>query len=76
MSHEVVRRKGKLGDEPFLEDTRIRVSDIAIKYEDLGYSIGEILEAYERLEESDIEQALNYFYSNKESFNETKAETA
>ena len=76
MGREIVRRKGKLGDEPFLEDTRIRVSDIAIKYEDLGRSMEEISQTYERLQKSDIKQALNYFYSKKESFNETKAETA
>ena len=66
-----------LGGEAFLEDTRIRVSDIAIKYEELGYSIEEILEAYPRLDQSDVEKALNFYYRNKERFHSvTGAETA
>ena len=59
---------GVLGGEPFLEGTRVRVSDVAVKYEDLGYSLEEIVAAYERLDEEDVEEALNYFYKNKDSF--------
>lgn len=54
----ITKKKGKLGGEPFLEDTRIRVSDIVVKYEKLGYSIEEILEAYPRLDRADIHMAL------------------
>jgi uncharacterized protein (DUF433 family) len=66
MSREIVKDESRLGGKPFLEGTRIRVSDIAVKYEKLGYSIEELLEAYERLERSDIHSALSYFYSNED----------
>ena len=70
MTREIVSDNNILGGQPYLEDTRIRVSDIAVKYEDLGYSIPEILEAYERLGREDVEEALSYFYSNKEMIGE------
>jgi uncharacterized protein (DUF433 family) len=72
MSKAIVSQKDVLGEESFLEGTRIRVSDIAIKYEELGYTVDEILEAYERLERSDVESALSHFYTE----NVRKGETA
>jgi uncharacterized protein (DUF433 family) len=57
----------RLEGQPFLEDTRIRVTDIAMKYEKLGYSIEEILQAYERLDRSDVHNALAYFYRNEDN---------
>jgi len=76
MSKNIVEEEGVLGGEPFLEGTRIRVSDVAVKYEGLGHSVDEILKAYQRLDEPDVEAALNYFYSNRDVFREVKAETA
>ena len=73
MSREVKSEEGVLGGEPFLQGTRIRVSDVAVKYEELGYTVDEILEAYPRLSEEDVENALNYFYSNKPGFTEGSA---
>jgi uncharacterized protein (DUF433 family) len=64
----VVESEDKFNGEEYLEDTRIRVSDIAVKYEKLRYSIDELLEAYERLERADIHNALAYYYRNEESF--------
>lgn len=61
MVRKIVSDKDKLGGEPFLEDTRIRVSDIAVKYEELGYTLEEISEAYQRLDREDIEKALSYY---------------
>lgn len=71
MAREVVVDSEKLGGEPFLEDTRVRVSDIAVKYEKLGYSIEELLEAYPRLEREDVHTALAYFYSNEKELSES-----
>jgi len=65
MAREIVTDSEKLGGEPYLEGTRIRVSDIAVKYEKLGYSVDEILEAYPRLDRSDVHAALSYFYSHR-----------
>ena len=60
MARKINSDKSKLGGEPFLKGTRIRVSDIAGKYEDLGYTLEEIAEAYKQLETEDIENALSY----------------
>lgn len=62
----VISREGKLGGQPFLKGTRIRISDIAVKYEKLGYSVNELLQAYPDLNKSDIHTALAYYYRNKE----------
>ena len=64
---KILTDEKKLGGEAFLEDTRIRVSDIAVKYEQLGYSKEDILEAYPRLNKEEIEKALNLYYRNKEN---------
>jgi len=59
MAREIVSDQEILGGEPFLEDTRIRVSDISVKYEELGYTVDEICKAYERLEKEDIESIVS-----------------
>lgn len=56
----------KMGGEPYLKGTRVRVTDVAVKFEKLGYSVDEVLEAYPRLERSDVHTALSYFYDNEE----------
>ena len=72
MSREIVSNENKLGGKPYLENTRVRVSDIAIKYEELGYTVEDILEAYRRLDEEDIEKALSYYYRNRERFRQNQ----
>lgn len=76
MTREIVSSKNKLGGEPYLKNTRVRVSDIAIKYEELGYTVEDILEAYRRLDEEDIEKSLSYYYRNKERFRQIQGEPA
>jgi len=56
---KILTKNGKLGGEPFLEGTRVRVSDITIKYEELDYTKEQLLEAYPRLDKEDIDNALN-----------------
>lgn len=65
---KILTDQDKLGGEAYLEDTRIRVSDVAVKYERLGYTKEELLEAYPRLDKDDVEKALNFYYRNKERF--------
>ena len=72
---KILESADRFNGEPYLQDTRIRVSDIAIKYEKLGYSIDELLEAYERLGRADIHNALAYFYTNEERFSLNNAES-
>lgn len=70
MARGIVKEQDRLEGEPFLKGTRIRVSDIAVKYEKLGYSIEELLEAYPRLEREDIHSALSYFYEHEEEMSD------
>lgn len=52
---DILIEDNRLEVQPFLEGTRVRVTDIAVKYEKLGYSIDEIIQAYERLDrDSDL----------------------
>ena len=67
---DILEDEDVLGGEPFLEGTRVRVSDIAVKYEKLGYSVEEVLEAYPRLDRSDVHTALAYFYRNESELSE------
>lgn len=76
MNRKILTDEEKLGGEAFLEDTRVRVSDIAVKYEQLGYTKDEILEAYPRLDKKDVEKALNFYYRNKERFKSSGVEAA
>ena len=64
---DILIEDNRLEGQPFLEGTRVRVTDIAVKYEKLGYSIDEIIQAYERLDRSDVHNALAYFYRNEEN---------
>lgn len=73
MVRSIVVEEGVLGGEPFLEDSRVRVSDVVVKYEELGYSFEEILKAYPRLSREDIEKALDYYYNNKPKFSNGSA---
>lgn len=68
---DIKSEEGKLGGEPFLEETRIRVTDIYIKYEKLGYSVEELLQAYPKLDRSDIHEALAYYYRNEDEMNDS-----
>lgn len=76
MSREILTNDEKLSGTPYLENTRIRVSDIVIKYEELGYTLEEIEKAYERLNEEDIEKALSHYYRNKDRFRQIQGEPA
>ena len=49
---------------PTVEDTGIRVVDIAKAYEHSGYSPDEITELYPDLSLSEVHSALAYYYEN------------
>ena len=56
------------GGQPVISDTRIKVVDIAIKYELMGISADEIISEYAHLKLEQIHDALSYYYENKEMF--------
>jgi len=65
--HPHVTRIGEVcGGSPIIKGTRIRVVDIAIEYERLGYSPDEIIDAHPHLTLPQVHDALSYYYENRE----------
>ena len=56
------------GGQPVISGTRIKVMDIAIKYELIGISADEIISEYPHLKLEQIHDALSYYYEHKEMF--------
>lgn len=56
------------GGQPVISGTRIKVIDIAIKYELMGMSADEIIDEYPHLKLEQIHDAMSYYYENKELF--------
>ncbi len=56
------------GGQPIIRGTRIRVIDIAIKYELMGLSADKIIDEYPHLRLEQVHDALSYYYENKNVF--------
>ncbi|MCX7855782.1 MAG: DUF433 domain-containing protein [Anaerolineae bacterium] len=65
----VTSRKGVCGGKPVIRGTRIRVAQIAIEYERLGWSPDEIVRAHPHLTLAQVHDALSYYYENIEEVN-------
>jgi uncharacterized protein (DUF433 family) len=53
------------GGQPVIRDTRIKVMDIAIRYELMGMSADKIADEYPHLKLEQIHDALSYYYEHK-----------
>jgi uncharacterized protein (DUF433 family) len=56
------------GGQPVISGTRIKVIDIAIKYELMGVSADKIVDEYPHLKLEQVHDALSYYYENKDVF--------
>jgi uncharacterized protein (DUF433 family) len=56
------------GRQPVIRGTRIKVMDIAIRYEFMGLSADEIIDEYPHLKLEQIHDALSYYYEHKDMF--------
>jgi uncharacterized protein (DUF433 family) len=56
------------GGQPVISGTRIKVMDIAIKYELMGLSADKIIDEYPHLKLEQIHDALSYYYEHKNVF--------
>ena len=56
------------GGQPVISGTRIKVTDIAIRYEFMGWSADKIIDEYPHLRLEQIHDALSYYYEHKEMF--------
>lgn len=65
--HPYITRKKEICDgSPIIEGTRVRVIDIAIEYDRLGYSPDQIADAHPHLSLFQIHDALSYYYEHQE----------
>jgi uncharacterized protein (DUF433 family) len=56
------------GGQPVISGTRIKVLDIATRYELMGISADEIINEYPHLRLEQIHDALSYYYEHKDVF--------
>jgi len=70
---EIVENEDHSGGAPTINDTGIRVLNVASAYEHSGYSPDEIAELYPALSLADIHAALAYYYDHIEVFRESMA---
>lgn len=56
------------GGQPVISGTRIKVMDIVIKYESMGWSADSIVDEYPHLKLEQIHDALSYYYEHKDMF--------
>ncbi len=55
------------GGQPVIRGTRIKVMDIAVRYELMGMSADRIVDEYPHLKLEQIHDALSYYYEHKAS---------
>lgn len=56
------------GTHPIIRGTRIKVMDIAVRYELLGMSADRIVDEYPHLKLEHVHDALSYYYEHKDIF--------
>ncbi|CAG1769994.1 hypothetical protein BAC3_00707 [uncultured bacterium] len=56
------------GGQPVIRNTRIKVQDIAIRYELMGMSADSIIDEYPHLRLEQVHDALSYYYEHKDMF--------
>ncbi len=56
------------GGQPVISGTRIKVMDIAVRYELLGMSADSIVDEYPHLKLEQVHDALSYYYEHKTLF--------
>ena len=56
------------GGQPVIKGTRIKVMEIAIRYELMGRTADSIIDEYPHLKLEQVHDALSYYYENKDIF--------
>ena len=62
----IVATPGTCGGKPRIAGHRIRVQDIALWHERLGYSVAEIVAHYPQLTLAEVHAAFAYYYAHRE----------
>jgi uncharacterized protein (DUF433 family) len=74
IAEHIVSTPGTCGGKPRIAGHRIRVQDVAIWHERLGYSIEEIIAHYPQLTLAEVHAALAYYYDYREEMQHDIAE--
>ncbi len=73
---DIVRDPEHSDGSPTINDTGIRVINVANAYEHSGYSPDEIVEFYPVLTLEDVHTALAYYYAHIEEFGDVEPDAA
>lgn len=65
----ITRRQDVCGGKPIIAETRIKVAQIAIEFEHMGWTPDEIIQAHPHLTLAQVHDALSYYYENAEEIN-------
>ena len=65
----IVRTKEICGGKPIIAGTRIKVAQIAIEYDRMGWTADEIVQAHPHMTLAQVHDALSYYYDNAEELN-------
>lgn len=66
----IVKTPGMMGGKPHIDGHRIRVSDIVIWHEKLGWSPDEIVDQFPGLSLADVYAALAYYFDHRAEIEE------
>ena len=58
----ITRKKGVCGGKPVIAGTRIKVSQVAIEHDRMGWTADEIIQAHPHLTLAQVHDALSYYY--------------
>lgn len=72
---EIVRVEKHSNGAPTIDETGIRVINVASAYEHSGYSPDEIVEFYPALTLEDVHTAIAYYYAHIDDFREPTTES-
>ena len=65
----ITRKKGTCGGKPIIAGTRIKVSQIAIECDRMGWTPDEAIQAHPHLTLAQVHDALSYYYDHVEEIN-------
>ncbi len=63
----IERKKGVGGGKPVIIGTRVKVSQIALEYERLGWTPDQMVDAHPHLRLEHVHDALSYYYENQKA---------
>jgi uncharacterized protein (DUF433 family) len=66
----ITNEKSVCGGSSVIAGTRMRVIDIAIEYDRLGYSPDQIVDLHPHLSLEQIHDALSYYYENRDALDQ------